>query len=128
MAPNAATRGVRGLVLLVVGAFIVANPAFVQVLGVKSRWLRSWQFFSNFGATVCDVRFERQQCAGCRVPLRPRDVLGEKLDRWRVWRMQHAEHVRHVAGELCTALGRGEVRLPHLPKPQPLRTRCTHNP
>jgi hypothetical protein len=57
---------------------------------------------------VCDVRFERQQCEGCRVAIRPRDVLGEKLDKWRIWRMQHTEHVRQVTGELCAVLGRGE--------------------
>ena len=68
----------------------------------------SSKFFSNFGAAVCDVRFERQQCEGCRVAIRPRDVLGEKLDKWRIWRMQHTEHVRQVTGELCAVLGRGE--------------------
>ena len=43
MAPSKPVLALRALVLVASGVFIFGNPFLVQVLGVRSRWLRSWQ-------------------------------------------------------------------------------------
>ena len=43
MAPSKPVLALRALVLVASGVFIIGNPFLVQVLGVRSRWLRSWQ-------------------------------------------------------------------------------------
>lgn len=91
---------------LVIAAFMIAGPAAEQVLGLRTKLLRSWTMFSEIGFGVIDASFAIRQPDGTLVPLDRFEMLGAPRD-GKLKRIEDRAELASIIERLCAAAGQG---------------------
>ncbi|HYU15769.1 MAG TPA: hypothetical protein VEL05_06855 [Candidatus Acidoferrum sp.] len=102
-------RRLRWSVFLAAAAWMLLSPAYVQVLGQRSRVVRPWQMFHRRGVGICSARY---------------DDRGRPIDRYGLLGVERASapvqfrrivdegRARAMGRRICEALGPGaDVRV-----------------
>jgi hypothetical protein len=109
---NQSARG-RALLFLIVAALVFVTPAWRQVLGQRSRYVRDWELFNEVGVGLVVADFSRRDEDGSETAIDRYAALGYAdrtlAPRW--LRSMHGEAgMMHVARKLCERLGPVDLR------------------
>jgi hypothetical protein len=102
----------RTVFALIVAAWVTLAPAYRQVLGHKSYWVRPWVMFSGSNLDVCRVSFTKREADGALTPIDRYEVMGHAdwRETPRSFRKLADEKVALAQGrQLCRKLGGAEV-------------------
>jgi|GEM_PF-1212040 len=95
-------------------AWIVGGPLYKQVLGGKTRWVRTWVMFGNTGKGAVAARFETVDEAGERSALdhfelleQPRPYSFDERPHKSAWMIHSKGQFDKLVKRICRKLGRG---------------------
>ncbi|MCY1007812.1 hypothetical protein OV079_20095 [Nannocystis pusilla] len=111
MTTTTATR-TRALVFVAVAAGLVLMPAYRQVFGGRSRFVRDWELFNEVGVGLVVAAFSVRDADGRETPIDRYAALGRErptAPRW-LRTMTGEAGLLRVAGELCGKLGAVDLR------------------
>jgi len=100
-------------VFVVVAAVLLLTPAYRQVFGLRSRFVRDWELFNEVGVGLVVAEFTVRDADGRETAIDRYAALGRAggpaAPRW--LRAMHGEAgLLRVAGELCKRLGPVDLR------------------
>ncbi|WP_434416932.1 hypothetical protein [Nannocystis pusilla] len=111
MTTTTATR-TRALVFVAVAAGLMLMPAYRQVFGGRSRFVRDWELFNEVGVGLVVAEFSVRDGAGRETPIDRYAALGRErrtAPRW-LRTMTGEAGLLRVASELCGKLGAVDLR------------------
>lgn len=96
----------RGAVFCVLVAYFTIGPAFKQVLGADTPYLRSWRMYSN-RFPICEVRYLRTDSAGPSSPVDRFELLEEPRATapLALRRIENPGEAVAIAARLCSRAG-----------------------
>ena len=104
-------RRLRLVVFTAIAAFMICGPVAEQMLGARSKVIRSWIMFSVPGLGMIDVSFAIRQPDGSFAPL-DRFALLEEPRTGKLKRINKRKDLATVIERLCAAAGPGaEIRV-----------------
>ena len=99
-------RRLRLVVFTAIAAFMICGPVAEQMLGARSKVIRSWIMFSVPGLGMIDVSFAIRQPDGSFAPL-DRFALLEEPRTGKLKRINKRKDLAAVIERLCAAAGPG---------------------
>ncbi|MDC0666986.1 hypothetical protein [Nannocystis radixulma] len=113
MTTTARRARARAIVFVVVAAALFLMPAYRQVFGLRSRFVRDWELFNEVGVGLVVAEFAVRGADGHETAIDRYAALGRPdraaAPRWSR-SMQGEAGLLRVAGELCTRLGPVDLR------------------
>lgn len=101
------------LLFVVVAAFVLLAPAYRQVFGERSRYLRDWELFHELGVGLVVAEFSARAADGSLTPIDRHAALGypdrRLAPRW-LRTITGEGGVVLVARKLCDRLGPVDIR------------------
>jgi hypothetical protein len=94
----------RTAAFVAISAFLLAGPAWTQVLERDSAFIPQWQMFVGYGLDVCKVRYAMVEGDAVSIPLDRYRTLGftDRFDAPRqVWRVPSADVALGIGQRMC---------------------------
>ncbi len=108
LAPSDRRAWGRAAAFVLIAGWILLSPAYVQILGRRSRFVRPWVMFRGSGVGLVDAEFYLRQPDGTLVPLDRFATLGyagPSSAPDEVRRIRGEEGLRQATQSLAEALG-----------------------
>lgn len=110
---TANTARARAIVFVVIAAALLLMPAYRQVFGLRSRFVRDWELFNEVGVGLVVAEFTTRAADGREATIDRYAALGyadrKRAPRW-LQTMSGEAGLLEVASKLCAKLGAVDLR------------------